>query len=101
VKAALARAFPRPVWVVGETVAVKVHTSGHIFFDLVDHEAGEGKRATLKVKIWASTARQLLGARGRLHGFDLSSGLVIRARLRPDFWGEGGQLSFIVEDIDP
>ena len=101
VKGALARGFPQPVWVVGETVQVKPHPSGHLYFDLVDHEAGEGARATLKLKMWAQTVRQLLGPRGRLRGFKLDSSLVVRVRVRPDFWAQGGQLSFIVEDIDP
>ena len=101
VKGALARGFPQPVWVVGETVQVKPHPSGHLYFDLVDHEAGEGARATLKLKMWAQTVRQLLGPRGRLRGFKLESSLVVRVRVRPDFWAQGGQLSFIVEDVDP
>jgi exodeoxyribonuclease VII large subunit len=101
VKSALARGFPQPVWVVGETVQVQARPNGHVFLDLVDHEAGEGRRATLKLKIWASTVRQLLGPRGRLRGLQLANSLVVRVRLKPDFWGEGGQLSFIVEDIDP
>src|SRR5262249_13710292 len=44
---------------------------------------------------------QLLGPRGRLRGFELSSSLVVRLRVRPDFWAQGGQLSFIVDEIDP
>src|SRR5262249_30876883 len=83
------------------TVQVQARPNGHVFLDLVDHEAGEGPRATLKLKIWASTVRQLLGPRGRLRGFELAGSLVVRLRVRPDFWAQGGQLSFIVEDIDP
>ncbi|MBM3985239.1 MAG: exodeoxyribonuclease VII large subunit, partial [Planctomycetes bacterium] len=50
VKSALAAGFPQPVWVVGETVQVKRHAAGHVFLDLVDHEAGaEGRRATLRL----------------------------------------------------
>jgi len=102
VKAALARAFPQSVWVVGETVQVQRRPNGHVFLDLVDHEAGDGgRRATLKLKMWASTVRTLFSARGRLRDLQLVDSLVVRVRLKPDFWGEGGQLSFIVEDIDP
>ncbi len=100
-KATLARGFPEPVWVVGETVQVKRHPKGHVYFDLVDHEAGPGARASLKLKLWAFTARRLFAPRGRLRDFQLADSLVVRVRLRPDFWAEGGQLSFTVEDVDP
>jgi len=101
VRAALERGFPRPFWVVGETVDVRPHPKGHIYLDLVDHESRDGSRATLKIKIWARTAQQLFGARGRRRGFELVSSLVVRVLVRPDFWPQGGQLSFIVEDVDP
>jgi len=102
VKSVLADAFPRPVWVIGETVAVKHQAAGHIYLDLVDHEAEAGAgRATLKLKLWSSTARQLFAPRGRLRDFRLADSLVVRLLVKPDFWVQGGQLSFIVQDVDP
>ena len=102
-KALLAREFPRPFWIIGETVSVRPHKAGHIYFNLVDDQVAEAQgRPSLSLKLWSSTVRKLFGPRGKLGSrFRLADGLVVRLLVRPDYWPPGGQISFLVEDVDP
>ena len=52
--------------------------------------------------MWRNTVQRLFGPRGRLSGqLEVVDGLVLRVRVRPDWYRPTGSLSFIIDDVDP
>jgi len=110
VRAALDVAFPDAFWIAGETRelertarAARARRRGrHWYFELVDDGAGDERPPRLSVKMWEPTIRRLFGPRGRLRGqLAPADGIVLRLKVRADFYAPHGQLAFIAEDVDP
>lgn len=107
--AALSAAFPRSFWLVGEasgwarSVASAGNRGGHWYFQLADPDGKDARtRAAVEVKCWRFTIEKLFGRRGRLQGLlQPEDGLVIRVRVKADYYAPRGQVSFTIEDIDP
>ncbi|HTE05976.1 MAG TPA: exodeoxyribonuclease VII large subunit [Planctomycetota bacterium] len=105
VKSMLASAFPEPFWLVGEASGLtrgRQGASGHWFFNLVDDQSADSRaRACLSVTLWRTSVTRLFGPRGRLRALVPEDGVVLRVKVRPDFYAPRGSLNFIIEDIDP
>jgi len=105
VKSMLAATFPEPFWLVGEASGLsrgRQGASGHWFFNLVDDQCDDARtRASLSVTVWRTTVVRLFGPRGKLRALQPEDGLVLRVKVKPDFYAPRGSLAFIVEDIDP
>jgi exodeoxyribonuclease VII large subunit len=99
----LKAAFPKRVWVVGETAELErgLHRQ-HWFFRLVEKEAADGKRYALGAVIWGFDQKRLFGPGGTLAGvLEPKDGVEIRACVDVDFYGPNGDLRLVVRDIDP
>src|SRR3954454_5334368 len=93
--AALSRAFPDEVWVLGEIANLSRPGSGHVYFDLV----GDGCR--LRVTLWESDKRVVNAVLKRAGGaVRMSDGTEVRIRARVQWWAEGGQASLRMLSID-
>jgi exodeoxyribonuclease VII large subunit len=102
----LAREFSEPFWLVGEVSGLSCAgrgASGHWYFTLVDDQPRDaGRRASLSVILWRTQVARLFGPRGRLAGvLEPEDGLVLRVRVKPDWYAPGGRLSFVIDDVDP
>lgn len=98
--------FPEPFWMVGETVELERYArqarSAHWYFKVVDEEDSGRDRPSLSMIMWRSTVSKLFGSRGRLRGrLEPSDGVVMRLKVKPNFYLPRGHVSFIVEDVDP
>jgi exodeoxyribonuclease VII large subunit len=105
-KGMLAREFPEPFWLVGEVSGLARggrRPGSHWYFTLVDDKPEDaGKRASLGVILWRTQVARLFGPRGRLAGvLDPEDGLVLRVRVKPDWYAPSGRLSFVIDDVDP
>ncbi len=104
-KSMLSAAFPEPFWLVGEASGLsrgRLGASGHWFFSLVDDQCDDARtRASLSVTVWRTTVARLFGPRGKLRALQPEDGIVLRVKVKPDFYAPRGSLAFIVEDIDP
>lgn len=88
------------VWVVGEVQRVRRSRPGHIYFELVEKDAGDSVCGKLDAVLWRSDAQRvsrLLAASGQ----ELTEGMEIRCRGSVDFWAPGGRLQFVVREVDP
>ncbi len=106
ISSALGQTFPEPFWVVGECAEIDrtIRRGGkHWYFQLVDAEAEDpARRAALPARLWQRTIGKLFGPRGTLRGkLQPADGMVLRALVRADFYAPKGEVSLIVEDIDP
>jgi exodeoxyribonuclease VII large subunit len=102
----LGREFPEPFWLVGEVSGLSRGgrgANGHWYFTLADDQpADAGRRASLSVILWRTQVARLFGPRGRLAGvLAPEDGIVLRVRVRPDWYAPSGRLSFLIDDVDP
>ena len=101
-RAALAKAFPDEVWVVGEVRKV-TERRGSQYIELTDHapEPGEDPRnlACLEVSCWSRDWPAIRGQLGAA-GLKLEAGLVIRVRGRVSVWEGGGRIRFSMTGLD-
>jgi exodeoxyribonuclease VII large subunit len=105
-KAILEREFPEPFWLAGEVSGLSRGgrgASGHWYFKLVDDQPEDaGRRASLDVILWRTQVARLFGPRGKLAGVLVpEDGIVLRVRVKPDWYAPGGRLSFVIDDVDP
>lgn len=101
----LAAAFPEPFWMVGEASGLARARGGrgsHWYFNLVDDQAEGKSRASLSVIMWRSTVSKLFGSHGRLTKcLDPTDGVVLRVLVKPNWYAPRGQVSFVIDDVDP
>lgn len=118
VQTALARGFPQSVWVIGEVQNVSWR-NGHCYFQLAESKDGAAEVATVTVKatLWANTARDLNRAHSMKSGLQnhslsndqqddkvrelLQDGMKIRCLTRVTLYKDRGQISLVIEDLDP
>ena len=101
VKAALTAGLPDVVWVRGEVSRVSPSAAGHVYFDLVEKEAGaRSPAAVLSVALFKGARtgvdRDLAAA-----GLRLEAGVELRIRGRVDFYVPNGRLQIIMNGVDP
>ena len=88
------------LWVAGEVQRLKESRSGHLYFELVEKDAGDGICGKLDAVLWRSDwqrVRRALAASGQ----QLAEGMEIRCRGGLDFYGAGGRLQLVVREVDP
>lgn len=103
IQTALKNAFPRRIWLVGETAELErsLHKP-HWFFRLVEKEAEDGKRYALGAVIWQGDVRRLFGPGGPLHRvLEPKDGIEIRVLVDIDFYAPNGDMRLVVREIDP
>lgn len=99
----LQRAFPEAIWVTAEVQNLARRPSG-IFFDLAEGRDESHANATLTVKaiLWRGAAESIAVRRGADALKDvLQDGLKVRMLCRVQLYKDRGQISLLVEDIDP
>jgi len=102
---AIAGAFPRSVWVVGEIQGLdRNRHRGHWYFELCETNT-DGATFRLGATIWKGIQKKLFGPGGRCTGvFDREApmdGTKILALCKVDFYPPYGKVSLHVQDIDP
>lgn len=100
----LALTFPDEVWVEGEISSLKRHDgSGHVYFQLVEGDAGGQPDATLSVALYkrekAAVNHSLTTGAGT--GIRMVDGVHIRIRGRLDYYPPQGRLQLRMTAIDP
>jgi exodeoxyribonuclease VII large subunit len=105
IEGAIASAFPRMVWVVGEIQGLdRNRHRGHWYFELCETDEG-GDTVRLAATIWKGVQTKIFSPGGKCAGvFDLSGpldGSKILALCRVDFYPPYGKISLHIQDIDP
>lgn len=99
----LQKAFPEPIWVTAEVQNLARRPSG-IFFDLAEGRDESHANATLTVKaiLWRDAVEAIASRRGADALREvLQDGLKVRMLCRVQLYKDRGQISLLVEDIDP
>ncbi len=99
----LQAAFPEAIWITAEVQNLAVRPSG-LFFELAEGRDESHANATVTVKaiLWRGAAEMIAARRGADAMRDvLQDGLKVRMLCRVQLYKDRGQLSLLVEDIDP
>lgn len=105
IQSAIAGAFRRSVWVVGEIQGLdRNRHRGHWYFELCETDP-EGSTFRLGATIWKGVQKKLFGPGGRCAGVfepeGSMDGTKILALCKVDFYPPYGKVSLHVQDIDP
>lgn len=92
---AVADSFPHDVWVRGEVQRLRFHSSGHIYFDLVDSSKGSAP-CTIPVTLLKWNAGKIKGNLREI----LVEDREVRILARPDFYAPYGKMSLAASDVD-
>jgi len=102
VKAALERAFPAPIWLVGEISGFNRNAhKRHAGFTLVERDGGEAQAYQVSAILFEETRRELekkLAAAGS--PFALEDEVQVRVLVRVDLYDAWGSYRVVVEDLD-
>lgn len=95
----LTEAFPS-VWVAGEVNRVFESRRGHVYFELIEKGDGDRIVGKLDAVLWRTNAQRI---KKILRDADqtLEEGVEIRCRGNVDFYGAGGRLQLVVDEVDP
>lgn len=99
IRAVLRGAWPS-VWVAGEVQRVFRSRAGHVYFELIEKGETDSVCGKLDAVLWRSQA-QRVDALLRKSGQQLEEGVQLRCRGKVDFYGVGGRLQLVVQEVDP
>lgn len=88
------------VWVVGELQRVRESRRGHLYFELVEKDEGDGVLAKIDCALFRTQHRQVRRVLADT-GQELAEGMTVRCRGGVDFYGPAGRLQLIVREVDP
>lgn len=93
---AISSSFPNDIWVKGEVQKIRFHSSGHIYFDLVDSSSKGSSPSVIPCTLlkWASGK-----IKADLHEI-LADDREVRLKAKPDFYAPYGKMSLQVSDVD-
>ena len=52
-------AFPEEIWLEGEIVDLKFHSSGHVYFDLIEPDASGSRIDKMSVALWKGRRQRI------------------------------------------
>lgn len=88
------------LWVSGEIQRLRHSPRGHVYFELVEKDEGDGVKAKLDAVLWRSDATRIERILRRA-GQKLEEGQEIRCMGGVDFYGPAGRIQLIVREVDP
>jgi exodeoxyribonuclease VII large subunit len=88
------------VWVAGEVQRVFRSRAGHVYFELIEKGERDSVCGKLDAVLWRSHASRV-DALLRRTGQGLEEGVQLRCRGNVDFYGVGGRLQLVVQQVDP
>lgn len=93
---AISQSFSKEVWVKGEIQRLNFHSSGHIYFNLVDPSSSRSGSCSIPVSLFKNTSTKIKGNIREI----LAEDREVRLFVKPDFYAPYGKMSLIVRDVD-
>jgi exodeoxyribonuclease VII large subunit len=103
ISGALTQSFPEEVWVAGDMADLRRSATGHVWFNLVDHDGSPGSaaNATLSVVLFDSNRRGVNAQLRRTGAVRMSDGVMVRIRGWIEFYAPQGRVQLRMTGIDP
>jgi len=93
-------AFNGDIWVEAEISSISSPSSGHKYFDLIEHDSNNRIKAKIKANLWKNGVNKIFSKFKSSTNEDLKSGITVLLKIRPSFHNQYG-LSFTIQDIEP
>jgi exodeoxyribonuclease VII large subunit len=93
--------FPEEIWLEGEIVDLKFHSSGHVYFDLIEPDASGSRIDKMSVALWKGRRQRLEAVLVQADAGPLVDGIRVRIRGELSFYAPQGRVQLLMTDIDP
>jgi exodeoxyribonuclease VII large subunit len=94
-------AFPEEIWLEGEIVDLKFHSSGHVYFDLIEPDASGSRIDKMSVALWKGRRQRIEAALVQADAGPLVDGIRVRMRGELSFYAPQGRVQLLMTEIDP
>ncbi|MFN8016191.1 MAG: exodeoxyribonuclease VII large subunit [Acidimicrobiia bacterium] len=96
ISSCISKSFPSDVWVRGEVQRLRFHSSGHVYFDLVETGTNGKSSCSIPVTLLSWNARNIKANLREV----LVEDREVRILCRPDFYAPYGRMSLAASDVD-
>lgn len=101
VRDTFAAVFPEELWLEGEIVGLKDHSSGHVYFDLVEPDAAGSTVDKMSIALWRGRRPGVESVLSRADAGPLTDGIKVRIRGELSFYAPQGRVQLLMTAIDP
>ena len=93
--------FPDEIWIEGEISSLKFHSSGHVYFDLIEPDNSGNHVDKMSVALWKGRRNSVESVLSRADAGPLTEGIKIRIRGELSFYAPQGRVQLLMTTIDP
>ena len=93
--------FPDELWLEGEIVGLKDHSSGHIYFDLIEPDTTGSRVDKMSVTLWRGRRPAVESVLSRAESGPLIDGIKVRIKGELTFYAHQGRVQLQMTAIDP
>ena len=93
--------FPDEIWIEGEISSLKFHSSGHVYFDLIEPDNSGNHVDKMSVALWKGRRNSVESVLSRADAGPLTEGIKIRIRGELSFYAPQGRVQLLMTAIDP
>jgi exodeoxyribonuclease VII large subunit len=93
--------FPDELWLEGEIVGLKDHSSGHIYFDLIEPDTTGSRVDKMSVTLWRGRRPAVESVLSRAESGPLIDGIKVRIKGELTFYAPQGRVQLQMTAIDP
>ena len=93
--------FPDELWLEGEIVGLKDHSSGHVYFDLIEPSTTGNRVDKMSVALWRGRRPSVESILSRADTGPLADGIKVRIRGELTFYAPQGRVQLQMTAIDP
>lgn len=94
-------AFPDEIWIEGEISSLKFHSSGHVYFDLIEPDDNGNQVDKMSVALWRGRRKGVESLLSRADAGPLTEGIKVRIRGELSFYAPQGRVQLMMTEIDP
>lgn len=96
-----AAVFPEEIWLEGEISGLKFHSSGHVYFDLIEPDTNDNRIDKMSVVLWKGRRQAVESVLNRADAGPLTEGIKVRIRGELSFYAPQGRVQIQMTAIDP
>lgn len=93
--------FPDELWIEGEIVGLKDHSSGHVYFDLIEPDTTGSRVDKMSVTLWRGRRPAVESVLSRAESGPLVDGIKVRIKGELSFYAPQGRVQLQMTAIDP
>ncbi|MBA50538.1 MAG: exodeoxyribonuclease VII large subunit [Acidimicrobiaceae bacterium] len=93
--------FPEEIWLEGEISGLKFHSSGHVYFDLIEPDTNGNGIDKMSIALWRGRRQAVESVLNRADAGPLTEGIKVRIKGELSFYAPQGRVQIQMTAIDP